>query len=223
MDRIENGNASLLVEARIRRQIIKGEIPAGTWVRESHLAEELQVSRTPVREALSRVASAGLLRWSQRRGYMAPEPDPEELAAAYPVIINLEILALETTRLLPDSAQDEVAAYNRGLAGDDRDPFTEYEADFNWHVALVRVAGNPILAEIHERLLIKISRYLYAYWRHREDRTQSSSEHDAILEAMRQGDTQLAVALLRTHRTNGLKRIESLLDFTNLHLPNQIP
>ena len=108
-------NVSTHIESLIRRQILKGEISPGTWLRESTLAVEHGISRTPVREACSRIAGDGLLVWTERRGYRAPELDRREIQTAYPVMIALEVLAIESLSESVDALVADLRQSNYGI------------------------------------------------------------------------------------------------------------
>lgn len=205
-------NVSTQVESLIRRRILTGEISPGTWLRESTLAVEHGISRTPVREACSRIAGDGLLLWTQRRGYRAPEMERKEIQTAYPVIIALEILAIESLSEPIDTLVAELRQSNYGIDEVSEDIYDRYNSDRLWHMRFVMASQNEVLIDLHDRLLERISRYLYAYWQHRSDISQSLKEHAQLVSAIERQDTQLAVALLRSHRKMGLARIERILD-----------
>jgi DNA-binding GntR family transcriptional regulator len=206
-----SASSSIHAENAIRRRVVTGEIVPGAWLRESALARELGVSRTPVREACNRLASDGLIDWEPMRGFRSPALDPDELEAVYPVLVSLETLAVA-------SIGEPLAALAAGLEASElslvsrcEEVHEYYEVDRSWHRHLVAAAENPVLLEMHTRLAERLSRYMYTYWRRRTDVDRSEFEHGQIAEAFQRDDRQLASALLRSHRLSGLKRIRKFV------------
>ncbi len=68
---MQKSNLSELLVEEVRRRVVEGGLPADTRINEVHLAAELEVSRTPLREALNQLVADGLLRVAPRRGYFA--------------------------------------------------------------------------------------------------------------------------------------------------------
>lgn len=204
-------NISVDTEAAIRQQIVQGEIPPGSWLRETALAERLDVSRTPVREACTRLARDGLLEWIPNRGFMLRPLDPAELDSSYPVLVALEALAID---LLPDNVDDLVAELRNPalrLSPNSGDAVALYGADRLWHHTIVAATGNPVLTEFHDRLSERMARHIFAYWDRHKDVAESDDEHAQVVDALDRGDTELASAFLATHRRRGLRRIRELL------------
>ncbi len=197
---MSNLNSSVYAEQIIRENLITGEIPAGTSLRESVLAKKLGISRTPVREAFSRLAKDGLLVWEQKRGYQAKSLTEEELDAAYPVLIALETLAIEHIQEPLEVLARQLREMQLPTLSDSSSTMLIERADRAWHQVLVAATHNPILIELHERLLGQVARYIAAYWHHRTDFESSQKEHDRIIEALERDDRPLATALLRSHR-----------------------
>ena len=91
-----------------------------------------------------------------------------------------------------------------------------YEIDRSWHSRIVAATQNPILIQMHGRLVERLSRYVYAYWRGRTDIHKSASDHTQIIEALERGDFDLAAAWVRSHRRHGLERIRRLMNHSAL-------
>src|SRR3954449_7857359 len=95
----------------ITTRVLDGRFAAGARVNEVHLARELGVSRTPLREALIGLADRGLLVSAPGRGFLVPPFDPDEARRLYPLVAELEALALRWTSPLevdglPDARDD---------------------------------------------------------------------------------------------------------------------
>lgn len=205
-------STSVRAEDWIRQRIITGVIPPNKWLRESRLAQELRVSRTPIREACNRLARDGLLEWTPQRGFRSPSLEPAELDSAYPVLVALEVLAVESTAESLETVVADLRAPTFELATAGTREAARYQVDRAWHRRLVAASENPVLAEHHDRLLGRISRYIHAYWGYRTDVDRSDSEHAQIVDALERQDLQLASALIRSHRRYGLERIRRSMD-----------
>lgn len=197
------------VEASLRRALIRGDIAPNAWLREAALAEEYGVSRTPVREACQRLARDGLLERIPKRGFRSRPLTPAELDAAYPVLIALEVLAVESITAAGADLITELRAPELALRGE-RDVAELFEIDRRWHRRLVEAAGNPVVLEHHDRLAERIARYIHAYWRSWPDTSRSTADHLQIVDALERGDSKLAAAVLKSHREFGLARIRRM-------------
>ena len=107
---------------QVTARVLDRRLAAGARVNEVHLARELGVSRTPLREALIGLADRGLLVSAPGRGFLVPPFDPDEARRLYPLVAELEALALRWTSPvelagLPDALDavaDEMALADRG-------------------------------------------------------------------------------------------------------------
>src|SRR5215475_8821255 len=102
MDEEATGSLRASVSGKLLDLLISGQVPPGR-VNESELARKIKVSRTPLREALVALESAGFV-LSQERGFAIPVLRSIEIREIYPIIASLEALALETTGI-PDRAR----------------------------------------------------------------------------------------------------------------------
>jgi DNA-binding GntR family transcriptional regulator len=142
----------------IEHAITSGEIPAGTVLRQDQLAEELGVSRTPVREALQQVAAQGLVTLEPNRGAHVRWPSRAELEEAYLIRAELEALAAElalariTRAHLKDlrASEREVARLTQalGAAGEREHRWLApewFSANVSFHDVILDVANAPLL------------------------------------------------------------------------------
>ncbi len=195
------------VQRAVTRAIMTGAIRPGEWLREESLAERFGFSRTPIREACNRLARDGLIERVPRRGCRAFALDVRELEDVYPILLSLEILGIQQITEPVDRLADELSALNFNASEAPKDALTLFEVDNAWHRRAVAASHNKILTELHERLSVRIARYVYAYWHEHRDISRSLVEHERITEAMARDDRDLACALLRSHRLQGLESI----------------
>ncbi|MCH1881791.1 GntR family transcriptional regulator [Agrococcus sp. ARC_14] len=160
-ERIEAG--SLVNEARrqIRRSILAGSIRPGERLKDSVLAEQMGISRSPVREALRLLEQSGLVEKTANRSYRIPTfaaEDFEELAALRAADEVLAIRVIVSQRLPLDSLEAAIQEIDDAGA----DPAKGAAADAAFHAAVVRLAGFPRLVERYSGLVDQIRLMLLA-------------------------------------------------------------
>ena len=147
----------------IRERITSGSLPRGGRIHQEDLAEELGVSRTPVREALRRLAAEGLVEMRTNRGARVADVDRREMNAAYQARLVIEPGAarLAAEERLPgplQRMQDALAAQRRALP----DVAKSFEANREFHLALVQASGNEYLMQFVQRLWVaRIGEVIY--------------------------------------------------------------
>jgi len=135
-----------LIVTDILERLEAGQLPVGTRVDERVLANELQVSRTPVREALSLLAYEGILETRVGKGFWVAPLTAKDIAETYPIILALESYAV--TQIRPD-VMKQLAAELRAAADAMEQvadsPAEAQQADNDWHRRLVGQAENQRL------------------------------------------------------------------------------
>jgi DNA-binding GntR family transcriptional regulator len=188
------------VYAVMRERILEGELARGARLRQEALAEELGVSRTPLREALRRLAAEGLVEFLPNRGVQVTDLSPEAVRAAYEARLALEPGAarLAATRRPPAelAAMHEAVRVQRGADG-----HGAYAASRAFHLALVRASENQYLIRLGEALWVPgIAQAIYERQPDTPDRRRTDiAEHERIAAAVEAGDGGLAETLTREH------------------------
>ncbi len=205
----------------IREMILKFELLPGQTVLIDELAGQLGMSRTPVRQALERLASVldGLVEIVPRRGIVVTVPTAALMTEIYQIVQGLEGQAVRIavaredrsfTRLLRAAVEEQEAA----LAAGDRDAWIV--ADRRFHRLLVDSCGNRRLAAL-VRLFdgqLHRTRFATARTRSREALARSVAEHRAIVDALERGERDEAVRVHTAHRERALDElIERLADY----------
>ncbi|MDX6532943.1 MAG: hypothetical protein QOF68_687 [Gaiellales bacterium] len=190
------------VYAALRERILSGELERGTRLRQASLADELGVSRTPLREALRRLASEGLVELSPNRGATVSELDFGDMRHAWDARLALEPGAarLAAERRDDDAVHrlhDAVAAQRRSH----RDVAESYEVNRGFHLALVAASGNPHLMRFAEMLWVpRIGVPIYEMQADDHSRVLVwADEHEQITAAVEAGDGDLAERVTREH------------------------
>ncbi len=190
--------------AALRDRIFAGELGPGTFLDEVQLAEEMKISRTPLREALKVLTAEGLVRHEPRRGCFVNEVTEQDLDEIFPVIALLEgRCAFEAARNATDADLAALEALHDKLNKHAKAKRINdyYDANFAIHEAIITLANNRWLAGVITdlRKIVKLARLQQLHAPGRLD--QSLSEHMAVFAALRARDAEGAEAAMRTHLT----------------------
>jgi len=187
------------VHQEVLNRIIRGEIAPGARLKDSELAEELGVSRTPIREALLRLEREGFLTSQKHLGFSVKRLMELEIREVYPLIRLLECSALEASPRPSPEKLRELQEIGLAMKQDQADPLQRIELDSAWHAALLAESGNRHRTRILGDLKRILLRYEYAFMRDDRLVSESFAEHSAILQALERGDCHEALALLAAH------------------------
>jgi DNA-binding GntR family transcriptional regulator len=190
------------VAAQLRERIFAGELAPGTFLDEVRLAEQMKISRTPLREALKVLTAEGLVRHEPRRGCFVNEVTEQDLDEIFPVIALLEgRCAFEAARNATDADLQVLEELHQKLArhAKARRINEYYETNFTIHEAIIALAGNRWLAGVigDLRKIVKLARLQQLHAPGRLD--QSLAEHLAVFAALKARDAEGAEAAMRTH------------------------
>ncbi len=200
----------------LRRRILENQMPPGTQALEQELAATFGMSRTPIREALIRLAQEGLVEVRPRHGMRVLPMASEDMRQIYDIITALEAAAAERMALRPD-AGDGVVMLDRLVtemaAALDRDDLDEWvRADEAFHTAVLDLSGNRRLAQIANTYRDQVHRARMLTLRLRPKPFDSVAEHQAVADAIRHGDAPRARERLREHRQRAGTLLVSLLE-----------
>jgi DNA-binding GntR family transcriptional regulator len=192
------------VAAQLRERIFAGELSPGTFLDEVQLAEQLKISRTPLREALKVLTAEGLVRHEPRRGCFVNEVTEKDLDEIFPVIALLEgRCAYEAALHATDGDLEALEEMHQKLArhAKARRINEYYATNLAIHETIIALAGNRWLAGVigDLRKILKLARQQQLHAPGRLD--QSLSEHLAVFAALKARDAEGADAAMRTHLT----------------------
>ena len=201
------------VAATLREQIFAGLLAPGSFLDELVLCERLQISRTPLREALKVLTAEGLLRHEPRRGCFISEVTEKDLDDIFPVIALLEgRCAFEAARHATDADLAALATLHERLSSHAQAGRINgyYDINIAIHEAIITLADNRWLAmaiaDLRKILKLARSQQLHAPGR----LAQSLSEHMAVFAALKARDSQGADAAMRTHLTRQREALREL-------------
>lgn len=198
---------------QIRQMVMHGEFQTGQRLAEEQLADQLKVSRTPVREAFTRLHADRLLNRYADGGFYVAELDLLDVRDLYELRLTLEVRGL--TRALEDGVRHDRAALSalhevwRGIQEDVPAPDGSFiDLDESFHVSLLRSSGNIALTETLENINTRI-RPVRMYDFFDADRIDSSiQEHLDIVAAVLEENIPLAIDRLREHIGASLDVVE---------------
>jgi DNA-binding GntR family transcriptional regulator len=197
------------VYGEILQLVQRGELAPGTRVSDAALAGRLGVSRTPVREALLRLAREGVLDADTGRGFRVRRLDRAELRDVGAILAELEPLALRLAQELPAERLERLGEIARQLEQTRGDIGRAVELDEAWHQLLLEGCPNRRLLELIATLRQVPQRYVYAYLREAGRVSLSTLHHTRLLAALRSGDREAAAGLLERRWRRGIEEMET--------------
>ena len=193
---------SAQLREKIEEGIVAGQFPPGTRLDEVELAQLYGVSRTPVREALIQLSAAGLVGKRPRKGWEVATHSGSRLTEMFEVMAELEVMCvrLAVRRATPDEIRGLRLLHEACKAAhDDADPDAYYRQNEAFHRALYRLSHNAFLIEQADSVAHILRPYRRLQLRVRNRIRASFSEHDAVVLAIENGNTELAERLIRAH------------------------
>jgi Transcriptional regulators len=190
------------IRGLIEADIASGKLAPGARLEEAALAERFKVSRTPVREALAQLASAGLVEMRPRQGAVVATLGLETILEMFEVMANLESLCAELcARRMTVADQEELMALHQRCAEviESGDADAYYEANRRFHEAIYVGCRNTYLEEMTRSLRNRVSPYRRIQLRHPGRLRRSLEEHDAIVKAIIASDPDTAREATKRH------------------------
>lgn len=194
--------------------ITDGSLAPGERITQEEIAEQLHVSRSPVLQALRMLKKDGLIEDAPGRGVQVAPLDPDWVGQLYEVRGALDALAVRRAaqaRAVLDPAL--IAQGRASTQGGDLKGIID--ADMAFHLAIYAASGNPLIAENASRYWVHLRRVMGAVHRGSSQRSSIWDEHQAMADAIAQGDVALAVSLTEHHiaraQTNLVKQLRDKL------------
>lgn len=202
------------VVAVLRDRIVKGELAPLDRIVERSLSAELNVSRTPVREALKLLEADGLIEITLHRGALVSPYRSEDADQLFDVIATLEGLAARraAAQMTPEALQ-HLEEFHAAMLDHHRAGRTSDYFDLNTviHDYIVKASENAMLIETWERLVIRARRGRYLAIMDPERLQQAVDEHESLMRALRVRDSEAAAILWEEHLRNTGRTVASVL------------
>ncbi|MEU6129735.1 GntR family transcriptional regulator [Saccharopolyspora sp. NPDC047091] len=198
----------------LRRAITTGSLAPGRPIRQDAIAQELGVSRVPLREALKTLEAEGQVVYRPHRGYAVAELSLDDLLEVYRLRALLESEAAEAAAGRFEEAdlhRVEEAARDVERAADADDLVGMITANRRFHFALLEPCGLPRLLRIVRTLWDATDAYRAVYYNEGANRERVRAEHEAILRAATAGEAERLVALLDEHRDHAVAALRGTI------------
>lgn len=204
----------------LKRRILENELPPGTQLMESELAELLDISRTPAREAMTRLEVEGLVEVRARHGMLVKPVSVSDMQEIYAVLTGLESTA--AWQAAKRDHPPEIIAELRGtvikmdeaLAAEDLKGWAASDEDF--HRLLVTMSGNSRLIQLVGRFMDQVHRVRMLTLTLRPMPTTSNADHADVVDAIEAKDAETARRIHRIHREKAGDMLVQLLQKHNL-------
>jgi len=195
---------SAKIRDSLEQRIVEGELSNGKRLDETELSGFYGVSRTPVREALQRLAESGLAEHLPRRGTFVRSPSLSQLVEMFEVMAELECMAIRlaarrATSNDIDALEKDNETCRAAVAANDTKKY--YEINARLHGRIYQMSGNSFLANEARRLHDRLRPFRRLQLRVRGRMEESMAEHDIILAALRDGDAGRAMETMKKHIT----------------------
>jgi DNA-binding GntR family transcriptional regulator len=204
---------------QIKERIMELEFEPGSHLNIDALAGELNVSPTPIREALARLAAERLVTFEPFKGYSVNQPlTPRQVADLMHVrrLIELDAVRLAARRILmPElvmlekiltaSQYNQAGSWSAGYRG-----FNQLDRAF--HEALITAADNPFLLEVYNSLNVHVQLARFHPFYDDTDQSNTCDEHSSIFQALRDHDSEGAVQAVEAHLHQAEMRIFQFQD-----------
>lgn len=188
-------------------RVHRGELLPGTRIKDTTLASQLGVSRTPVREALLQLAQEGVLQADIGRGFRVGRLDPTEMRETGLILSHLEMLALKTSAELPSDRLQRLLEIDRELAQTRGDADRVVALEEEWHRVLLSACPNSRLRGMISMLWQVPRRYMRAYLRDSGRLSLSTQHHARIIDALRVKNLELAASRLSHYWERGAEEL----------------
>ncbi len=212
----------MIVQETLKSQIIKvlwqliieGKLIPNEPLREVYLSELLNISRTPLREALQQLEWEGIVVSESRKGYRLAQFSESDIVEIYPLRAKLESFALELSGLPSQRVLEELCEINRKI-GRTELPKEIVELDERWHLLLISNCPNKRLVKMIKILHRQSQRYEYAYMAMNATVEKSIIQHENIIFHLQRGELSKAVELLAKNNLTGVETLVNWLKSKN--------
>jgi DNA-binding GntR family transcriptional regulator len=193
---------------RLRQMLVEGRIAPGAKLNERELSEVLDVSRTPLREAIKMLAAEGLVELLPNRGAIAVELTEEDVRHTFEVMAGLEAQSGElAAQRITDEEIAEIRAmhFEMMAAYTRRDLSNYYRLNAAIHRAINAAAKNPVLSATYERVNARLQALRFRSNQDEEKWKSAVDEHEQMVQALAARDPAAMRKVLAVHLTNKLE------------------
>jgi DNA-binding GntR family transcriptional regulator len=195
---IERRTIAAEVAGILRQRILAGELKAGQPIRQEQIAQELGVSRIPLREALKQLEAEGFVTIAPHKGAVVAKLSPEEAEELFALRFRLESWLLGEA--IPHMREADFAQLD-AIIDESRGLDLSHWGELNWrfHETLYRRAERPLSLKFLKRIHDSLDRYLRLEHSIARDREQAYRDHQNLVELSRNGNVVRALEVLEHH------------------------
>jgi len=196
----------------LRQAILQGDLKPGQKLKQQELAEQLDMSATPVREVLRVLETEGLLVHVPYKGVFVAEVSPEDTEELTPIRVALEELAVKLA--VPRINEDDIESLER-LAQEMEQAWQEMDlaqvrrCNYHFHTVIYRACGSQTLCEMIDRLWPRFATDVL--WMIPDRAERSIVQHRVLLDAIKNRDATVAADLMAEHITTAGKAIAEFM------------
>jgi DNA-binding GntR family transcriptional regulator len=193
------------VAQRLRQMLVEGRIAPGAKLNERELSESLNVSRTPLREAIKMLAAEGLVELLPNRGAAAVSLSEEDILHTFEVMAGLEAQAGElAAQRITEQELAEIQAmhFEMMAAYTRRDLSAYYGLNARIHSAINAAARNPVLAQVYSQVNARLQALRFRSNQDGEKWSNAMKDHEKMIEALAAHDSAAMREVLLTHLRN---------------------
>jgi DNA-binding GntR family transcriptional regulator len=205
---------------RLHRMLTRFEIKPGERLKEVELARALEVSRTPLREALNRLATDGLIAFEPNRGFRVRPLDTKDILDLYEArrVVELGAVPLACRRATPEEIEALAAVWREAVADAGRATTELLRIDELFHEKLVALSGNGELARMLRAINARIHFVRWMDLEREERRSTTYREHTELLEALAARDEVRCLTILDAHIGRRVEEIVEVIRAGVVHL-----
>lgn len=211
----EKKSAEQMIIDKLKQAILSRELAPGTKLVEATLSQNLNVSRTPIRNAYRKLVEEGYVTLVQNRGAYVVQPDIKEIIQAFELRIELECIAAKfgMDKLMEDDIQELERLVEEEVKVYKEENISAYiSVNKNFHMLLAEKSENKYIREFLNKVIDQIDIYLRIYdvidYRS-EEKNKSLDEHRKIIQALKNGDIHKVQFELRDHLENTLEALQN--------------
>jgi DNA-binding GntR family transcriptional regulator len=200
---------------RLKQAIVDCSLEPGAFLSDRHLAEELGVSRTPVRDALRQLESTGLVIRRGRAGWAVSGLDTRDVREVFELRRLLETAGL--TKIVawgPNQLEQLTSMFDAYMTPMDSDSIAGYlKVDDDFHRTIVAAADNRRLTQAYDVVLLQLDRFRhFTSYRYQGRVDQSLAEHRMVCEALARRDAEAAAKALVAHISSAEAKLTEIVE-----------
>ena len=202
------------VKVYLQEQMLKGKISFGERISMPKWSMDLGVSITPIREALAQLHQANIIEAIPNRGFFLPELKEQEAMEIYPIIANLEQMAVIDSQYSKTEIEELKRIQTKIMASEN--PIKIIKLDLKFHDVLLQNFSNSTMKKILNDLKIRVFLYELNYMKVPKLTEKSSDYHLKIIMSLVEGDNKSAAKFIKENWLSSIKFIKE--EFNKEHV-----